>query len=180
MRPMLWLRGVIFTLLVPFILAVIVPASIDGPGERRGGLWNMGWVLVAAGELMYGSCLLRFLVAGGTPAIFFTRHLRFLLGEEPDRLVSAGLYRFTRNPMYVAALIVVLGQAVLFSSVLLALYGCVLFVFFHIVVVFGEEPHLRVTRGPSYADYCREVPRWLGMPKGRQRPPETSRIDPVT
>jgi protein-S-isoprenylcysteine O-methyltransferase Ste14 len=90
------------------------------------------------------------------------RPLRVLIGEEPARLVSTGLYRFSRNPMYVGVLLVVFGQAALFASSILVRYGCALFLCFHLVVVLLEEPHLRATRGSSYEQFCRTVPRWLG------------------
>jgi protein-S-isoprenylcysteine O-methyltransferase Ste14 len=46
----------------------------------------------------------------------------------------------------------------------LAAYGGAVFLFFHLMIVFFEEPHLRATRGRSYDLYCRAVPRWLGLP----------------
>jgi protein-S-isoprenylcysteine O-methyltransferase Ste14 len=72
------------------------------------------------------------------------------------------LYRFSRNPMYVGVLLVVFGQALIFSSRAVALYGAVLWLCFHVVVVVLEEPHLQAERGPSYDEYLRHVPRWLG------------------
>ena len=120
-----------------------------------------GWLPVAAGASIYSVCLLGFLTAGGTPAIFFTRHLRFLIGEEPRRLVEGGLYRVSRNPMYIGVLLVVFGQAILFGSERLAEYGLAVAVIFHLVVVYVEEPHLRRERGASYQEYCRRVRRWL-------------------
>ncbi|MGB7759606.1 MAG: isoprenylcysteine carboxylmethyltransferase family protein [Bryobacteraceae bacterium] len=165
---MLWLRGLIFTVLVPAVVGVYLPSIVDPRARYAGGVWDAGWLIVAAGTLIYALCLIRFLAAGGTPAIFFTRPLRMLLGEEPARLVSGGLYRFSRNPMYVGVLLVVFGQAVLFASPPTAAYGCALFVFFHLIVVFVEEPHLRAKRDPSYDLYCRTVPRWLGLPGGRR------------
>ena len=125
----------------------------------------MGWAPIFLGALAYGLCLMRFLAAGGTPAIFFTRPLRFLIGEEPGSLVSQGLYRFSRNPMYVGVLLVVFGQAIIFGSPRIAAYGLLLFVCFHLTVVLLEEPHLRRTRGRSYELYCQTVPRWLGFPR---------------
>jgi protein-S-isoprenylcysteine O-methyltransferase Ste14 len=71
--------------------------------------------------------------------------------------------------MYVGVLLVAIGQAVLFASPLLAAYSVAVFVFFHLIVVFVEEPHLRVTRGGSYDLYCRAVPRWLGLPSRRRK-----------
>jgi protein-S-isoprenylcysteine O-methyltransferase Ste14 len=166
---MLWVRGLIFTVLVPAVVGVFLPSVVDPRAQRQGGFWDIGWLLVAAGTVIYGICLIRFLAAGGTPAIFFTRHLRLLIGEEPARLVSDGLYRFSRNPMYLGVLLVVFGQAMVFVSPPIAAYGCAVFVFFHLIVVFVEEPHLRAKRGPSYEPYCSQVPRWLGLPRGPRK-----------
>ena len=160
-----WIRGLIFSFLVPGVIGFVIPFSIDSGGRPIGGVWNVGWLPIIVGALVYVLCLLRFLAAGGTPAIFFTRPLRFLIGEEPAGLVSQGLYRYSRNPMYVGVLAVIFGQAVVFASPVLAAYGLAVFVFFHLAVVFGEEPHLRRTRGHSYDEYCKAVPRWLGLPR---------------
>jgi protein-S-isoprenylcysteine O-methyltransferase Ste14 len=84
-----------------------------------------------------------------------------LIGEEPPALVDRGLYRVSRNPMYAGVLLVVLGQAILFASSDIALYGLALWCCFHLVVVLLEEPHLRLQQGPAYDEYCRQVPRWL-------------------
>lgn len=155
-----WVRGLIFTALVPAVIAFAVPRWID-PCVWR---WNAGWFLITPGIAIYALCLMRFLAAGGTPAIFFTGRLRSLLGEEPRALVSDGLYRFSRNPMYVGVLLCVFGQAILFESRTLIVYGFVLFLCFHVVVVFFEEPHLRKQNGEPYERYCRAVPRWFGYP----------------
>jgi protein-S-isoprenylcysteine O-methyltransferase Ste14 len=136
--------------------------TLDSAAHRQGGVWDAGWALIVCGVIVYALCLLRFLAAGGTPAIYFTRGLRFLIGEEPDSLISAGLYRFSRNPMYVGVLMVIFGQAIVLSSSRLAVYGGVVFLIFHLTVVLVEEPHLRATRGRPYERYCRRVPRWLG------------------
>lgn len=159
---LLWLRGLIFTALVPSVVGFVLPSAIDPHAPRAGGLWDLGWLPVMAGTGIYLLCLACFLAAGGTPAIFFTRHLRFLLGEEPAGLVSTGLYRFSRNPMYVGVLLAVFGQALLFASRRIAVYGCSAACVFHAVVVFLEEPHLRAARGAAYEQYTRTVPRWLG------------------
>jgi protein-S-isoprenylcysteine O-methyltransferase Ste14 len=166
---MLWARGLVFTVLVPAVVGFFLPSAIDPRAQLRGGISNAGWLLAAAGVLTYTLCLIRFLAAGGTPAIYFTRRLRLLIGEEPAGLVPGGPYRYSRNPMYVGVLLVVFGQAVLFASPLLAAYGCAVFLFFHSIVVFFEEPHLRATRGRSYDLYCRSVPRWLGRPRRSPR-----------
>lgn len=159
---MLWIRGLVFTLLVPCVVGGYLPFLIYKGSGVQGGLWSVGWLFVGLGATTYGLCLFAFLISGGTPAIFFTRHLKFVLGEEPPKLVTQGLYRVSRNPMYVGVLLAVLGQAVLFASPQIAFYWALLALCFHLVVVLLEEPHLRRQRGASYDEYCRQVPRWLG------------------
>jgi protein-S-isoprenylcysteine O-methyltransferase Ste14 len=168
---MLVVRGLIFTLLVPCMVGLIVPWSVIEHGPLLGGIWSLGWVLIIAGASIYLVCLSRFLAAGGTPMIYFARPLKALVGEEPSRVVSDGLYRVSRNPMYVGVFTTVVGQAIVFRSLDVALYAAILALCFHLVVVFIEEPHLRAARGPSYDDYCRRVPRWIGWPKPASLPP---------
>lgn len=113
---MLWIRGLLFTLLVPGVLGAYLPYLIDEARSLPSGLWRLGWIPLAAGALIYGQCLIAFLLSGGTPAIFFSRHLRVVLGEEPSTLVRQGMYRFSRNPMYVGVIMAVFGQALVFAS----------------------------------------------------------------
>jgi protein-S-isoprenylcysteine O-methyltransferase Ste14 len=161
----LWIRAGVFTLLVPCVVGLLLPYFIYGAASVAGGLWQIGWLCIALGATLYGSCLFQFLISGGTPAIFFARHLRVLIGEEPHQLVRDGLYQLSRNPMYLGVLLAVFGQAIVFASIRVACYGVALWLFFHLIVVFQEEPHLRRERGPSYDEYRRRVPRWLGWPK---------------
>ena len=165
---MLWLRAIVFSVLVPGFVAVWMPQTILGPRPLQPGLWRAGWLAVAAGAAVYGWCLLSFLRAHGTPAIFFTRPLRALLGEEPETLVRSGLYRCSRNPMYVGVLAVVFGQAILYASASVAAYGVAMFAFFHLVVALIEEPHLRRRDAGSFDRYRAEVPRWIGLPRGNR------------
>ena len=162
---MLWLRGLIFTVLVPCLVGAYVPHMYTGGRALRGGWWQLGWYPVAAGAVIYTICLVDFLRAGGTPAIFFTRALKFALGEEPSKVVRKGLYRVSRNPMYIGVVTAVFGQALIYASPQIAWYGFFLCVCFHLAVVLLEEPHLRTERGESYKEYCRQVPRWLGLPR---------------
>jgi protein-S-isoprenylcysteine O-methyltransferase Ste14 len=156
----LLLRGTVFTIVVPVVVGGWLPLHIAAAPPAQ-GWWRAGWAIVGLGGVIYLSCLLRFLQAGGTPMIFFARPLRFLLGEEPDVLVTRGLYERTRNPMYLGVLTAIAGQAIAFASRVVAAYAVVMFVVFTAVVMLLEEPHLRVQRGAEYEDYCRRVPRWL-------------------
>jgi protein-S-isoprenylcysteine O-methyltransferase Ste14 len=158
---MLWLRGLIFSLVVPGVVGVIIPARMHGNSWPTGGWPMAGWLLLTAGAAIYGLCLFLFLISGGTPAIFFMRHFRSVVGEEPRRVEQEGIYRVSRNPMYAGVVLAVFGRAALFASFRIATYGFGLWLLFHLVVVFLEEPHLRRVRGPTYEDYCRKVPRWF-------------------
>jgi protein-S-isoprenylcysteine O-methyltransferase Ste14 len=163
----LWLRGLIFTLLVPCVVGGLVPVRIAG-GAPRGGWWMAGWLATGLGAALYLRCLAGFVAAGGTPAIYFTRPLGAAIGEEPKRVVREGPYRFSRNPMYLGVLAAVFGQAIAFASLAVAVYGAALWAAFHLAVVFLEEPHLRKERGADWEEYARRTPRWLGWrtPRG--------------
>ena len=161
---MLWLRGLLFSL-GPGLLWGVVPYLLSGSKPLQPGLWELGWIPTCLGAAVYLSCLLNFLAARGTPAPFFTRRLRGVIGEEPASLVCTGLYRFSRNPMYVGMLFAIFGQALLFASTRIALYGLAAWLFVHLGIVRVEEPHLRAKHGQAFEDYCRLVPRWLGLPR---------------
>jgi protein-S-isoprenylcysteine O-methyltransferase Ste14 len=159
---MLWLRGILFTIFVPCAVGVFVPLALADGLHLNAGVWITGWILVLAGTVIYFMCLIRFLLSGGTPALFFTHPLRTVLGEEPPRLVQSWLYGWSRNPMYMGVILLISGWAVVFASLRVAIYGICVFLCFHLIVVYLEEPHLRRQRGPAYVEYCRRVPRWIG------------------
>src|ERR1700689_4091714 len=93
-----WVRGLLLGSWVPCVVGIFVPSFLDSGSSVKGEWWRSGWLLIAAGS------------------IFFTGHLKFVLGGEPSRLVRGGLYRVSRNPMYVGVLLAVFGQAILFAS----------------------------------------------------------------
>ena len=154
---MLWMRGLMFTLLVPYMLGVVVPQWIGEGGTGS----SLGWLLIVPGAALYLLSLARFLAVGGTPSIYFLRPLRHVLGEEPGVVVERGVYGFTRNPMYAGVLTAIQGQAILYGSWGVALYGLLFGCWLHFVVKVIEEPHLRKERGAVYEEYCKRVPRWL-------------------
>jgi protein-S-isoprenylcysteine O-methyltransferase Ste14 len=81
----------------------------------------------------------------------------------PKELVVVGLYRVSRNPMYIAVVLVLAGWAIGFRSRDLAIYAAVVAVCFHLRVVFGEEPWLARTHGEKWSRYVDQVPRWFGF-----------------
>jgi protein-S-isoprenylcysteine O-methyltransferase Ste14 len=110
-----------------------------------------GMVLIAAGAVVLVHAFGRFVVEGlGTPApVAPTQHL-----------VVGGLYRFVRNPMYVAVVSVIVGQAALLWQPVLLIYAAVVAAAFVLFVLGYEQPALRRQFGSSYEQYRREVPAW--------------------
>lgn len=112
----------------------------------------MGAVLIAAGLLVLLDSFARFALKGlGTPApVFPTRHL-----------VVTGLYRYVRNPMYVAVASLIVGQGLLLGNVHVLEYAAVIWLAFHLFVLLYEEPALRSTFADEYEAFCANVPRWI-------------------
>jgi protein-S-isoprenylcysteine O-methyltransferase Ste14 len=147
----------IFLVIAPGIVAGYVPwricrwhveAPLLGTSSLRvGGVW-----LIAAGLPVLLDSFTRFALNGlGTPApILPTRHL-----------VVTGLYRYVRNPMYIAVVSLILGQGLFFGSVLVLEYGVAVWVAFYLFVLIYEEPTLRKSYGPEYEVFCANVPRWI-------------------
>jgi protein-S-isoprenylcysteine O-methyltransferase Ste14 len=112
----------------------------------------IGGLLVIAGALVLLDSFARFALQGlGTPAPIFPTH----------HLVITGLYRYVRNPMYVAVVAVIVGQSLVFTNPRLLAYGTLVWLLFHLFVVLYEEPTLRATFGPEYEGFCAGVPRWI-------------------
>jgi len=149
----LFLRNLVFTLLVPGTVAVYLPWLIAGDKTvGSAGVLATAFTLFLFGGAIYLWCLWDFAMFGrGTPAPV----------DAPKRLVVRGLYRYTRNPMYVGMLTVILGWAAFFQAFSLLLYGLAVGTGFHLFVVLYEEPHLRKIFGDEYGNYCARVGRWL-------------------
>ena len=112
----------------------------------------IGVLLIVAGLPVLLESFARFALRGvGTPAPVFPT----------SRLVVTGFYRFVRNPMYVAVVCLILGQALLLGNVRVLEYAGVAWLVAHLFVLAYEEPTLRRTYGAEYAAFCAQVPRWL-------------------
>lgn len=112
----------------------------------------LGGVLTAAGIAGLLDSFARFALQGiGTPApVYPTRHL-----------VVTGLYCYVRNPMYVAVILAIAGQAVLFGNWWLLIYAGIVWTVAHAFIVLYEEPTLTATFGDEYRRYRARVPRWI-------------------
>lgn len=79
-------------------------------------------------------------------------------------LISGGVYRFIRNPMYAATASIIFGEALFFSQPILFLAAGVYVVTTASLAHFVEEPRLARRFGSSYEDYRRAVPGWIPRP----------------
>jgi protein-S-isoprenylcysteine O-methyltransferase Ste14 len=154
------LRTLLFSIAVPGTVTAVVPYAYFRAGLHRpdGASWA-GLLPLAFGVALYAWCASEFSWRGrGTPNPL----------DPPRVLVVQGPYRVVRNPMYVAVLLVLVGEALLLTSPSIAVYAAAVACAFALFVLVIEEPILRRKFGASYADYVRRVPRWL--PRPRRRP----------
>jgi protein-S-isoprenylcysteine O-methyltransferase Ste14 len=149
---MLFLRALLAFLALPALVAFIVPLALL-PEDR----WRMegtfaGWLVLAFGLLVLLVCVKDFYVFGkGTLAPW----------DPPKRLVTGGLYKFVRNPMYVGVVCIVAGWGLITGSSLLGGYAVFLVVGFHLRVVLYEEPKLAQQFPTDWPRYSSRVNRWL-------------------
>src|SRR5579863_5218748 len=151
------LGSALFLVVAPFTLARPVPWWVT-QWECRPAFFGVdltriiGGILIIAGAPGIVDSFARFALEGlGTPAPI----------APPEKLVVTGLYRYVRNPIYIAVVAVILGQAFLFGDWDLLWYGALLWLFFHVWVVMIEEPTLKQTFGTEYESFRSNVPRWI-------------------
>ena len=108
------------------------------------------------------------LVLGGTLGLLWCVRDFYVQGKgtlapwaPPRDLVVVGLYRYSRNPMYVCVVTILIGWAVAFASPGMGIYAAAIATAFQLRVVYGEEPWLARTHGEVWNAYVRQVPRWI-------------------
>lgn len=150
------LRNLIFTVLMPGTVAVLIPwLLIGGSAVTSGAAAWLGGASIVAGVGLYAWCLSLFgRVGRGTPAPW----------DAARRLIVVGPYRWVRNPMYLAVLLVIVGEAALFASVGLLVYAGLVAAIVHVFVVGYEEVTLEQTFGADYRAYRQSVWRWIPAP----------------
>ena len=150
------LKTLIFLIIAPGFLAVLVPYRLLTSGAKRpfdiGSLNLAGLPLIALGAAGLLWCFWDFATFGkGTPAPT----------DPPKVFVSRGLYRWVRNPMYVAIAFILTGEALFFESGTLLGYAFFIWLCQHLFVLLYEEPALKKKFGPEYESYLKSVPRWI-------------------
>ena len=150
-----WIGTIVFLFLAPGIVAGLIPWLISGwrPYDWDGLAWLV--VPVACIAIILGVAFLLhafalFALHRGTPAPV----------APTQTLVVTGVYRFVRNPMYLAVLTIILGQALLFGSWWLVTYAAIALIAVVTFVKAYEEPTLTDTYGEQYLEYRHNVPGW--------------------
>jgi protein-S-isoprenylcysteine O-methyltransferase Ste14 len=149
--------SIAFLFVAPGIVAGVIPWAISGYQLEPPllGFEPLRWIGVAL--LILGALLLietfsRFALQGlGTPAPI----------APTKTLVVTGSYRFVRNPMYVAVVSLIVGQALWFGSIGTLIWGVVVWLTVHAFVLAYEEPTLSSTYGVQYDRYRANVRRWI-------------------
>jgi protein-S-isoprenylcysteine O-methyltransferase Ste14 len=151
-----FVRALVYGSIFASVFFVFLPvrvlswAGISGP-RAYGPAQITGMAVTLAGVAVMFWCMASFATAGkGTPAPF----------DPPRRLVVRGPYRYVRNPMYVGAIIGLLGASLYFRSLSLLAYTALFSLGAHVFILTHEEPALRRSFGENYTAYCRAVHRW--------------------
>jgi protein-S-isoprenylcysteine O-methyltransferase Ste14 len=144
----------VFLVIAPGVVAGLVPWWLTGwhagagyPAPAR----IAGALLAAAGAVALLAAFAQFAIQGlGTPAP----------PAPTEQLVVRGLYRYVRNPMYLAVLAVITGQALLLSRPVLLSYAAAVAAAFIAFVHGYEQPTLARRYGAQYQAYRQAVPGW--------------------
>lgn len=146
------IRALLSFLLLPGIVAGLVPLLLVRSDPWRGRGWTPGIIILAVGLAILLWCVYAFYQRGkGTLAPW----------DPPQHLVITGLYRYTRNPMYIGVLLTIGGWAVVATSPVLGVYGLFCALAVHLRVLYYEEPTLARLFGAEWEQYMSNTPRWL-------------------
>lgn len=156
----LFVRALI-SLFLPLTAIVLVPLFL---------IYNYNNHLLALNSVFSGVMLISgiFLIILGSLFLLYTNKSFLKIGKgtlapwaPPKKLVVDGAYRYVRNPMISGVLMVLLGEALIFSSIELFLLFVAFFVINHVYFIYSEEPGLVKRFGDDYIEYKKNVPRWM-------------------
>lgn len=152
----LLLRNVFFTIMQPGIVTGLIPYFLlHNTTGLNPSEWTfvhfLGLLVVLSGFSIMIYCILQFAWEGkGT-----------LSPADPTKqLVVKGLYKYSRNPMYLGVMIILSGEFMFYQQMIQLFYLGIVFIVFYLFVVFFEEPRLRKDFSKEYLNYCAKVRRW--------------------
>ncbi len=153
----LFLRNLFFTILQPGLVTILFPYFII---NQTGASFPVdisiyhiaGIILFIIGLVILLICIFRLAIKGkGTLSPL----------DPTTKLVISGMYKYSRNPMYVGAMIMLIGESIIFQSTALWIYAIIVFVAFNLFIWLHEEPRLSRDFGDEYREYRHKVRRWI-------------------
>ncbi len=149
----MFFRALLAFLLVPVVVAGITPYLLAQYDPFKGSPYLLlGLIVIGFGLMMLLWCVRDFYVAGkGTLAPW----------DPPKKLVTIGLYRHVRNPMYIAVFFILSGWIITTASPFIFGFSICLLTAFYFRVKMHEEPWAEKRFGTEWQVYKNHVPRWL-------------------
>jgi protein-S-isoprenylcysteine O-methyltransferase Ste14 len=159
------LGSAVFFVIAPGIVAGVVPWYLSDGWTRhdvtaRPFLLAIGTAIVVSGAAALIYTFMLYVIDGiGTPAPV----------APTNALVVRGLNRYVRNPMYMAVVAIIIGQALMLVQPVLFAYAAFAFALMAAFARWYEEPVLRERYGVQYDAYCERVPAWIPRPALAER-----------
>jgi protein-S-isoprenylcysteine O-methyltransferase Ste14 len=146
-------RNILFIVLY---LLLFIPSPMLFSPERFGEKYYLfpiilGLLVTFAGEIIRGITIgLAYIIRGGKDRKVYA-----------EKLVTEGIFRHCRNPLYVGNILMLLGVGILSNSLIYVAIVMPLFLFIYQTIVLAEENFLRNKFGADFDNYCKRVNRWL-------------------
>jgi protein-S-isoprenylcysteine O-methyltransferase Ste14 len=162
---MMIVRHLLSILILPFTVVFVVPrwilagqrAGSDGHFLNANVAYILGSLVFATGFALFSWCLVLFVTEGkGTLAPW----------DPTKRIVARGPYQYTRNPMIIGVLTMLVGESIFFRSSALAGWVATFLIMNQVYFLLLEEPGLERRFGEDYLRYKRAVPRWIPRLRG--------------
>jgi protein-S-isoprenylcysteine O-methyltransferase Ste14 len=152
-------RNWLLTVVIIGLFAAFRPTYPRGSAKLDGWLDLAGIAVIVAGQALRALTIgLAYIERGGKQGQVYA-----------TKLVTAGLFSHCRNPLYVGNIMVYLGLFIVFNNAMVYLIGIPFILLVYVSIVAAEEKYLRRTFGSEYADYCRQVNRWLPEFRGLRK-----------
>jgi protein-S-isoprenylcysteine O-methyltransferase Ste14 len=165
-KPTAAAASMLFFGIAPGVVAGLIPWwltrwQVRGPLAHWAPLRVTGLIVLAVGAVVLVQAFARFVTEGhGTPAPV----------APTESLVIGGLYQYVRNPMYLAVVACIAGQALALGQPVLLGYAATVWAITAAFARWYEEPALARRFGTQYEEYRRNVPAWRPRTRPWNRP----------